>query len=335
MTALLLLALISPAPAMVEGQVVNASGRAVAGAEVGVSLTLSDQNPRAQIGYGEAPIKTDAQGQFRVPRDQVYNGHLVAVAGGQAGVAALPKSGAVKIRLQPVRSVTVTLVDADRVGGGAPSLLLVRAGQVIGFAGATFGATRLRLPADSGLALMANNDRTQTVEAPVRAGQMTLRLPGSAWAKAIGRAAPQINVTDSSVSNALARAKGKWVVLDFWATWCGPCIAKFPDWMALYDRHAGLRDQFEVLAMHSPDGESLAGVKTELDRIVAGPWKGQRPAFPLIFDRTGATHKRYGIEMYPTTLLIDPQGKLVGLTSPEDMERRLKAMAEKPRTSLR
>lgn len=81
MTALLLLALMSPAPAMVEGQVVNAAGRGVAGAEVGVLLTLSDQNPRAQIGYGEVPIKTDAKGQFRVPRDQIYNGHLVAVAG--------------------------------------------------------------------------------------------------------------------------------------------------------------------------------------------------------------------------------------------------------------
>jgi thiol-disulfide isomerase/thioredoxin len=183
--------------------------------------------------------------------------------------------------------------------------------------------------------LAANNERTQMAEAPIRAGQMTLRLQGSAWAKAIGRVAPQIDVTDSTVPNALARAKGKWIVLDFWATWCGPCIAKFPEWMALYDRHAALRTQFEVLAMHSPDGESLAGMKTELDRIVAGPWKGQRPAFPLIFDRTGATHKRYGIEMYPTTLLIDPQGKLVGLTSPEDMERRLKAMAENPISRLR
>jgi thiol-disulfide isomerase/thioredoxin len=335
MTALLLLALLSPAPAMLEGQVVNSAGEAVAGAEVGVSFTLSGQNPQAQIGYGESPIKSDANGQFRLSRDQVYNGHVVAAAGGQAGVAALPKSGAVKIRLRPVRSVTVTLVDADRVAGDSPSLLLVRGGQVIGFAGASFGANRLRLPSDPGLSLMASNDRTQMAEAPIQGGQMTLRLQGSAWAKAIGRVAPQINVTDSSVPNALAQAKGKWIVLYFWATWCGPCIAKFPEWMALYHRHAALRHQFEVLAMHSPDGESLAGVKTELDRIVAGPWKGQRPAFPLIFDRTGATHKRYGIEMYPTTLLIDPQGKLVGLTSPEDMERRLKAMATQSLFSLR
>ena len=51
--------------------------------------------------------------------------------------------------------------------------------------------------------------------------------------------------------------------------------------------------------------------------------------------KVGATHARRGIQRYPTTLLTDPQGKLVGLTSPEDMERRLKAMAENPISRLR
>ena len=45
--------------------------------------------------------------------------------------------------------------------------------------------------------------------------------------------------------------------------------------------------------------------------------------FPLLFDGSGKTHKAWGVESYPTMLLIDPSGKLVGPASLEDLKKSL------------
>jgi hypothetical protein len=59
------------------------------------------------------------------------------------------------------------------------------------------------------------------------------------------------------------------------------------------------------------------------DAVAARSWGGKSLPFPLAFDATGATQKRWGIESYPTTLLIDPEGRLVGAGSIDDLAAKL------------
>jgi hypothetical protein len=97
-----------------------------------------------------------------------------------------------------------------------------------------------------------------------------------------------------------------------------------PKVTAFYETHAKMRARFEIVAVHSvEEGESFEAIRPAYDRLVKNAWQGKPLPFPLVFDSTGSTQKRWGIEAYPTTLLVDPNGRLVGLSNIEDLARRL------------
>ncbi len=97
--------------------------------------------------------------------------------------------------------------------------------------------------------------------------------------------------------------KGKVVLLDFWGTWCGPCVKKLPDVQALAERYAdrGL----VVIGMHSDqDGETCAKFVKE-----------KKLTYPIAID-SGKTAEAFAISAWPTVFLIDKAGKVVsGYTS--------------------
>ena len=98
----------------------------------------------------------------------------------------------------------------------------------------------------------------------------------------------------------LSSLRGKYVLLDFWGSWCVNCIAAFPRMKAFYAQH---RDKLEILgvAIHDEKGKWKAAVeKNEL------PWK-------LVLDTEGESSvaERYGIVAAPTYVLIDPEGKVL------------------------
>ncbi len=114
--------------------------------------------------------------------------------------------------------------------------------------------------------------------------------------------------------NSLAQLQGKVVLLDFWATWCNPCIAKMPYLAEMYERY---RDQgFVVISLHS------AWRANDLDDFV-----GQHDyAFPIALD-TGETFRRYGIEPggpIPHYILID-RDKRIALVNDLPTEEQIKA----------
>ena len=96
--------------------------------------------------------------------------------------------------------------------------------------------------------------------------------------------------------------QGRWVLLDFWATWCTPCRAEIPHLKQLHERHP---DQLIVLGV-SVDRQERRSVLRFLRR--------QGIEWPQVHDGRGfdgALARHYGVESVPASVLLDPAGRIV------------------------
>ena len=96
----------------------------------------------------------------------------------------------------------------------------------------------------------------------------------------------------------LAELKGQVVMINFWATWCGPCRQEMPHLEALYQRY-------------SPLGFTLLGVNVEDDPKGAEAWLAETPvSFPVLFDSDNRVTKLYDVVAMPSTVLVDRSGNV-------------------------
>ncbi len=98
----------------------------------------------------------------------------------------------------------------------------------------------------------------------------------------------------------LAEARGRVVLLNFWATWGPPCRAELPALQALHRSLAG--EGLAILAV-SVD----AGPPDAVARFAAG----RGLAYPVLLDPGERVARRYGVVAYPTSVVIDRQGRVV------------------------
>jgi thiol-disulfide isomerase/thioredoxin len=97
----------------------------------------------------------------------------------------------------------------------------------------------------------------------------------------------------------LASLRGKAVLVDFWASWCGPCRQSFPWMNDLQKRYGG-------------KGLAIVAVNLDKDRELAKNFLADVPAsFTIVFDASGKTAESYKVKAMPTTFLVSPDGKLL------------------------
>jgi thiol-disulfide isomerase/thioredoxin len=153
-------------------------------------------------------------------------------------------------------------------------------------------------------------------------------LAASQIAKLKGKEAPSLLATDARGVNKsvqIADYKGKWVALEFWGYWCGPCVSgALPRMMEIYDDHQEERDKFVVLTVHAPDTKGFPDLDEKVKPVVRDIWAGRMIPFPILLDADSQIQQTFGVSHWPTTLLFDPEGKLIGEVQPDTLESKLK-----------
>jgi len=112
-------------------------------------------------------------------------------------------------------------------------------------------------------------------------------------------AAPDFTLPSNSGENIrLAEARGQVVMLNFWATWCGPCRVEMPLLEALHQRYGSA-------------GFVLYGINVEEDSEGAKKlMKTLGVTFPILFDTESKASALYNVDSMPTSVLIDKKGEI-------------------------
>lgn len=114
-----------------------------------------------------------------------------------------------------------------------------------------------------------------------------------------GQLAPELDgETLDGRKLSLADLRGKVVFIDFWATWCAPCVAEIPNVMKVYEEHGD-------------DGLVVIGISFDRDaKTVQNFIKRKAMPWPQMLAK-GELAKRYGLAGIPATFLVGPDGKVV------------------------
>ena len=119
----------------------------------------------------------------------------------------------------------------------------------------------------------------------------------------VGSAAPEITLSDTTGNAvALSSLRGKYVLIDFWASWCGPCRAENPNVVRMYNKYKD-----KGFAIY---GVSLDRTKAEWQRAIRNdnlPWTH---VSDLKYWQSAAA-QQYGVQAIPQTFLLDKEGKII------------------------
>lgn len=124
------------------------------------------------------------------------------------------------------------------------------------------------------------------------------------FAMLTGVLAPFAGAADFALTDSNGRVhrlsdyRGKWVVVNFWATWCAPCLEEIPDLVALKDAHKNL--QVLGVAIEFQDGKQVLQFA-----------EGMFVNYPIILGTSKDVEQIGSVKGLPTTFVFDPAGRMV------------------------
>ena len=108
-------------------------------------------------------------------------------------------------------------------------------------------------------------------------------------------------------THTLDQYKGKTILLNFWATWCGPCRSEMPDLQAVYEDYGNNEKDLVVLGVAAPN----LGQEGSAEDITAF-LEENGYTYPTLMNEDASLFYSYGISSFPTTFMIDKNGNVYG-----------------------
>jgi peroxiredoxin len=132
-----------------------------------------------------------------------------------------------------------------------------------------------------------------------RCAMAAMVLTGTAFAAAAGGPAPEFTLAAlTGQPAALSQYKGQVVMVNFWATWCGPCQQEMP-----------LLDQ--MYKKYKPAGFTLIGVNVDKEALPVKDLMARKPvSFPVLLDPANQVSKAYHVDEMPSSVIIDRKGEI-------------------------
>ena len=113
----------------------------------------------------------------------------------------------------------------------------------------------------------------------------------------------------------LEEYKGKVVVINYWATWCGYCVAEMPEFEAVYKEFGSNKKDVIILGVAGPKSkENQNNVDVEKDKVISF-LKKKNITYPTLMDETGKSFDDYKVRALPMTYVINKDGYLEGFVS--------------------
>jgi uncharacterized protein (TIGR03067 family) len=340
-------------PEEVTIRVSGPDGKPAAGATVAGFMSRREnrenKDDKAEWNYIESS-KTGTDGAVKLPFETMPSEQLVIrdverklMAIAAVSPAALVR-GEVNVKLVAERVMAGTLVCDELKRAGRPigwtNVYLMHKGQRVATCDSSQGRFEFIVPPGSYtlnaygsdlkgryVPVTVSADSTQFVVDPIH-------LTASRLLLLQGRPAPEPEgiVGWKGRPVKLADLKGKYVLLEFWGYWCGPCVGSIPVLIELHEKFA---DQgLAIVGIHlDTDGEvdTPAKLDEKLEGFKKELWSGKDLPFPVglasgkqIGDgdesSRGAVARQYGVTSYPTTVLIDRDGNVVGRFHARDIK---------------